>query len=99
MRYLIAAVVLVFSTSAVACEFNTDCEVGSKCLKRNGALYGVCVGGLAPGNDNDQQPVYDPTDPNGTTGDTCQFDVDCGPGSVCAKGAGHLYGTCLRKTR
>ncbi len=78
-----------------ACQFDTDCEPGSKCLKASGSIYGVCVGGISPGNRNDRQPVYSPTDPNRTYGDTCQFNTDCGPGSVCVKSGG-IYGTCMR---
>jgi hypothetical protein len=40
------------------------------------------MGGLFPGNKYDQQPSNDSLDPNGTTGNTCGFKVDCGPGSV-----------------
>ena len=43
-----------------ACQFDTDCEPGSKCLKASGSIYGVCVGGISPGNRNDRQPVYSP---------------------------------------
>ena len=28
------------------------------------------------------------------SGDTCSFDVDCGPGSSCVKGAYSLNGVC-----
>jgi hypothetical protein len=93
----VSVVFLLFCTSAFACQFDTDCEVGSKCVKKRNALYGVCLDGLSPGNSNDQEPVYDPLDPNETTGDTCQFDTDCGPGSVCVKGKNKIYGACLRK--
>lgn len=89
-------IVFAFLGEANACQFNTDCEPGSKCLKASGSLYGVCVGGISPGNRNDNQPVYSPTDPNNTYGDTCQFNTDCGPGSVCVKSGG-IYGTCMRR--
>lgn len=79
------------------CEFDTDCEPGSKCVKPGGSIYGACFGGISPGNKNDEQPVYDPLDVNGTYGDTCEFDVDCGPGSVCVKGRGSITGTCVRR--
>ncbi len=35
---------------AFACEFVNDCSPGSKCIKENGQLYGVCIGGISPGN-------------------------------------------------
>ena len=90
---MIAALILSTATAS-ACEFDTDCYPGSACIK-NGGIYGVCVGGIAPGNDNDRQPAYSPLDPNRTYGDTCSFDTDCGPGSSCVKGNG-IYGTCMR---
>ncbi len=92
---LAASLFLAIPSAGNACQFNTDCAPGSKCLKASGSLYGVCVGGISPGNKNDQQPVYSPTDPNRTYGDTCQFNTDCGPGSVCVKSGG-IYGTCMR---
>ena len=89
--------VTVISGASFACQFDTDCYPGSKCIKSSGNIYGVCAGGLNPGNSNDQQPVNSPTDPNGTTGNTCSFDTDCGPGSICYKSNGSIYGTCLHK--
>lgn len=91
-----ALILVLWSTNSMACGFDADCAPGSKCLKRSGQLYGVCVGGISPGNRNDRQPVYSPTDPNRTTGNTCGFDTDCGPGSTCLKSSGSIYGTCLR---
>lgn len=82
-------------SDANACSFDTDCEPGSKCLKSSGSLYGVCAGGSSPGNRYDRAPVYAPTDPNRTYGNTCSFNTDCGPGSVCVKSGG-IYGTCMR---
>lgn len=91
----VSGLFFVIPDASCACEFNTDCEPGSKCLKASGSLYGVCVGGISPGNRNDQQPGYSPTDTNRTYGDTCQFNTDCGPGSLCVKSGG-IYGTCMR---
>jgi hypothetical protein len=85
---------LILASPALACQFDTDCSPGSRCIK-GGGIYGVCVGGIEPGNRHDNVPVYNPLDPNRTYGNTCQFDTDCGPGSKCVKGGG-IYGTCLR---
>jgi hypothetical protein len=82
--------------SGYACQFNTDCNAGSKCMKASGSLYGVCVGGISPGNSNDRQPVYAPLDINRTYGNTCSFNTDCGPGSVCVKSGG-IHGTCMKR--
>jgi len=54
------------------------------------------MGGIMPGNRHDREPVYDPLDINGSFGNTCQFNTDCGPGSTCAKSSGSIYGTCVR---
>jgi hypothetical protein len=82
---------------SLACSFDTDCNPGSKCVKPQGSIYGVCAGGISPGNKNDQQPVYAPLDVNKTYGNTCSFDTDCGPGSKCEKESGSIYGVCIRQ--
>ena len=82
--------------SAHACSFDTDCDVGSKCIKSRGSIYGVCMGGMNPGNKYDRKPVRDPLDINGTVGNTCQFSTDCGPGSKCMKESGQINGVCIR---
>jgi hypothetical protein len=92
-------VISLFFASGIAnaCQFDTDCEVGSKCLKQSGQLDGMCVGGLNPGNRHDRTPYSNDLDINKTEGNTCSFDTDCGPGSKCMKGSGQIYGTCMRR--
>jgi len=86
----------LFPMMSLACGFDTDCDVGSKCVKKPGQIYGYCAGGMNPGNDNDRQPVRDALDINQTAGDTCNFDTDCGPGSRCSKQGGNISGVCVR---
>lgn len=87
--------ILALPTTVLACSFDTDCSPGSQCAKASGSIYGVCIGGISPGNSNDRQPVYAPLDINRTYGNTCSFDTDCGPGSVCVKQGG-IQGACMR---
>ena len=95
-KIIVTTSIFLFSWSSYACQFNTDCGVGSKCVKARGSINGVCMGGMNPGNNNDRKPVYDPLDINRTTGNTCKFNVDCGPGSKCVKERGSIKGVCLR---
>lgn len=95
MMFITLLLLIALQKVSIACEFDTDCSPGNKCLKSSGSIYGVCTGGIDPGNNNDRQPVYSPTDPNRTTGNTCQFNTDCGPGSTCLKGSGSIEGACV----
>lgn len=98
MKKILTAIAFLLVTSAsYSCSFDTDCQVGSKCLKQRGQIDGFCVGGMFPGNSNDSSPVRDLMDLNGTAGNTCSFDVDCGPGSACVKSRGQIDGVCLRR--
>ena len=94
-KLVIVTLLVLSSGYAFACQFNTDCGVGSTCLKSGGNIYGYCVGGLSPGNSNDRQPAYNPLDLTGKQGSTCSFNTDCGVGGTCAKSSGSIYGTCL----
>lgn len=44
---LLAGLAICFP--ALACQFDTDCDPGNKCVKRSGQIYGVCYGGISPG--------------------------------------------------
>ena len=92
---LLAGMALAMPTPALACTFDTDCQIGSKCFKPSGSLYGYCVGGLFPGNSNDRKPARNPLDLTGKQGSTCSFDIQCGIGGKCVKSSGSIYGTCL----
>jgi hypothetical protein len=94
MKLLIALFMLAPSV-ALACSSTYDCQVGSKCVKERGALYGTCMGGMNPGNANDEQPVERPMDMNNTYGNTCSTRYDCGSRYRCVKQRGSMYGTCV----
>lgn len=96
MRTLLFATLMFASLSSLACQFNTDCSPGSRCVKASGSLYGICAGGLFPGNSNDRAPAKFIPDPAGTIGNTCSFNVDCGPGNACMKSGGSIHGVCVR---
>lgn len=93
MKIITTTIALAISLSA--CQFDTDCEVGSKCHKSGYNIYGSCVGGISPGNSNDRQPTRYYDDLTGQKGNTCQFNTDCGPGGSCKKSSYSIYGTCM----
>ena len=66
---LLAALITLFAAPVLACQFNTDCGVGSKCMKEVGKLEGICMN---PGNSNDRNPYSNPVRPDSSVGNTCQ---------------------------
>jgi len=95
-RFTLVLSALLFSgMQALACSFDTDCSPGSKCARPSGQVVDLCEGGLFPGNKHDKKPYHDPFDPNRTAGNTCSFNIECGPGSRCQMGSG-TYGVCVR---
>ena len=97
MRTLLVMLLFITPATAFACVTFSDCEIGSKCVKRDGSLYGICRGGRSPGNAHDKHPFYAPMDPNGTYGDTCTFNSDCGINSKCVKRRAASIGTCVKR--
>lgn len=85
--------ILLVAGPAYGCVWDVDCQVGSTCLKEQGSLYGVCAGGMRPGNSNDRVPVRDPLDLTGKVGNTCTSNFDCGIGGRCQMSG--LQGVCL----
>lgn len=102
MKFLFALFVCIMplcmmAGAASACTMTSDCEAGSRCVKTDGGLYGVCRGGRSPGNANDRRPIRAPSvfDLNGTYGNTCKFDLDCGVSSKCRRRSTSALGTCV----
>jgi hypothetical protein len=102
-KFFLAVIAFVLPAPALCCSFTADCAPGSVCLNvpsNPHPEFGVCIGGLSPGNDHDRDPVL-PTkgiqDVDGTYGNTCLSDSGCGTDSKCAKDPGAIQGVCLSR--
>lgn len=95
----LAAFIAFTAGPAMACSFNTDCNVGSTCMKQRSSMEGVCVGGMSPGRPDDSRQSRAPTawQNQQSHGGQCSFSTDCGAGSMCLKEAGRIYGVCVSR--
>lgn len=91
---LVIGLLMLVSTGAFACMLDSDCAPFSECVVPDGNLYGVCAGGMRPGNSYDRKPVRDAFDPSSKVGKTCQHDLQCGIGATCVMGPYDLLGVC-----
>lgn len=91
---LAAIGLIVASYNLFACQFSSDCEIGSKCIKSGYNMNGVCIGGMNPGNRGDSQPVYNAYNASDLVGKQCSYDMECGFGRRCIKEGYNLYGVC-----
>ncbi len=96
MKKIAFLFLMAVSAGSIACEFDLDCDLGSKCIKEVGELDGICMGGRFPGNDNDRTPFV-PDDKWSSEGETCSLDLDCEIGEKCAKPHSRLEGVCIKK--
>lgn len=97
-KFIFVMTTFFWPSLVLACLTNLDCEMGSKCIKEQGGVYGICAGGSQPGNANDQVPVYAPMDMNDTYGNTCSSNLDCGLGSMCLKERLLTDGVCINSS-
>lgn len=90
------ALALCLPLASLACVADQDCNPGSQCVKEDKQVHGVCMGGLTPGNANDQRPLFMPTDATRVEGSTCSFNQPCTPEARCVQVEGHIDGVCMR---
>lgn len=92
---VLASLIFFIGRTASACRYNTDCAIGSVCLRStNWDEHGVCTGGNKPGNSWDRTPVYNQNNSRDRIGQTCRYDTDCGLYRSCVKGAYEMRGVC-----
>ena len=97
MRYLLVITLFLLSQAAFACNTDTECSDGGRCMHLPGMADGICKGGNNQGNDNGPVPSNDQGNQNAKNANTCAADNDCGNGLRCAKGRGQDQGVCVRK--
>jgi len=100
MSLRVMFLVVLFVSSGVngyACLFDTDCvAVGSKCVREENSINGICKGGLGSGESyNEERPDFFPN-LDATNTDTCSFDTDCEVDQRCMKEIGTIYGVCMK---
>jgi hypothetical protein len=94
MKYLVLIIGLFLGPKALACNFDIDCDIGSKCVKTGYDLKGVCVGNrYTPDPPKDRDP-YKPKWNLDKKGQSCSYDIQCGFSGKCLRTGGSLYGVC-----
>jgi len=94
MKYLILVIGLLLGQKAMACNFDTDCQIGFECVKTGYDLKGVCVGNrYTPDPPRDRAP-YKPKWILDKKGESCSYDIECGISRKCLKDGFSLYGVC-----
>lgn len=96
MQKIVVLTSILWSAVAFPCSFDTDCDVGAKCVKSGYGIYGVCVGGgnYGRGAPRDRGRDYEYDSYGSKRGNSCSFNTECGVGGTCLKAGSSLYGTC-----
>jgi hypothetical protein len=108
---ILVAVMIMSSTSALACYSNLDCGVGGTCIKVSGSIDGVCSdpygANVKRGRDNYYEDSdrgytnnnYNSRQPSITdkdVGKECYSNMDCGIGGRCIKLNSGINGVCTK---
>jgi hypothetical protein len=87
----IFALIILISSQAIACNFDTECGHNGRCQKTgNGGLFqddGYCVQMQQANPYGGQQPTY-------VSQKTCKSVYDCTYGQRCVKDTEALWGVC-----
>ena len=80
----------------LTCMNDHECEENQRCIKTNGSFLGVCKEGQWPEKVKNKRSTFAPLDVDGTDGDACRIDKDCGFVNKCVKETDSAFGICLR---
>ena len=88
---------LASAAASAACESDSDCKPGLRCLFARERPAGVCAS-TAPSLDpiSSKASATVPLHQRGGTGFACQFTQDCLPRYACYKLGARLEGQCFR---
>lgn len=96
MKNLVLALALLGSEVGLACSLDTECGVGSTCIKSGSSVYGVCT--VSSYGHWGKKPEDSGTKPYGSdkAGDSCTGSYECGVGGQCIKVGSAIYGVCTK---
>jgi len=86
-----------FCAPVWACNLDSDCDLGNRCIRQPAEQYGVCAGGLDLGNDRNRGPDRPRLDVDGIEPKSCSSNQDCGVSGVCYQEAGSVGGVCVKR--